>query len=63
LISLEKVRHVQKKTAKEPLSSGAAIGDEHGSELGDFIEVKDAVLRRSTFSHPEKAATAARREL
>lgn len=40
---LEKVRHVL-KIAKEPLSLGTPIGDEDDSELGDFIEDKDAVL-------------------
>jgi RNA polymerase primary sigma factor len=40
---LEKVRHVL-KIAKEPLSLGTPVGDEDGSELGDFIEDKDAVL-------------------
>jgi RNA polymerase primary sigma factor len=40
---LEKVRHVL-KIAKEPLSLGTPIGDEDGSQLGDFIEDKDAVL-------------------
>jgi RNA polymerase primary sigma factor len=40
---LEKVRHIL-KIAKEPLSLATPIGDEDGSQLGDFIEGKDAVL-------------------
>src|SRR5215468_5481546 len=40
---LEKVRHVL-KIAKEPLSLATPIGDEDGSQLGDVIEDKDAVL-------------------
>jgi RNA polymerase primary sigma factor len=40
---LEKVRHVLKVT-KEPVSLEAPIGDEDSSQLGDFIEDKDAVL-------------------
>jgi RNA polymerase primary sigma factor len=40
---LEKVRHVL-KIAKEPLSLATPIGDEDGSQLGDLIEDKDAVL-------------------
>ena len=40
---LEKVRHVL-KIAKEPLSLATPIGDEEGSQLGDFIEDKDALL-------------------
>jgi RNA polymerase primary sigma factor len=39
---VEKVLHVL-KVAKEPLSLGTPIGDEDGSQLGDFIEDKDAV--------------------
>jgi RNA polymerase primary sigma factor len=38
-----KVRHVL-KIAKEPLSLATPIGDEDDSQLGDFIEDKDAVL-------------------
>jgi len=40
---LEKVRHVL-RIAKEPLSLATPIGDEDESQLGDFIEDKDAVL-------------------
>jgi RNA polymerase primary sigma factor len=40
---IEKVRHVL-KVAKEPLSFAAPVGDEDDSQLGDFIEDKDAVL-------------------
>src|SRR5712692_10045274 len=40
---LEKVRHVL-RIAKEPLSLATPIGDEDDSQLGDFIEDKDAVL-------------------
>jgi len=40
---LGKVRHVL-KIAKEPLSLATPIGDGDGSQLGDFIEDKDAVL-------------------
>ena len=40
---LEKVRHVL-KIAKEPLSLATPIGDEDESQLGDFIEDKNAVL-------------------
>jgi RNA polymerase primary sigma factor len=38
-----KVRHVL-KIAKEPLSLATPIGDEDESQLGDFIEDKDAAL-------------------
>src|SRR5712671_2102747 len=40
---VEKVRHVL-KAAKEPLSFASPVGDEDDSQLGDFIEDKDAVL-------------------
>jgi RNA polymerase primary sigma factor len=40
---LGKVRHVL-KIAKEPLSLATPIGDEDESQLGDFIEDKDAAL-------------------
>jgi RNA polymerase primary sigma factor len=40
---LGKVRHVL-KIAKAPLSLATPIGDEDESQLGDFIEDKDAVL-------------------
>src|SRR2546429_2744221 len=40
---LEKVRKVL-KIAKEPLSLETPIGDEEDSHLGDFIEVKNAIL-------------------
>jgi RNA polymerase primary sigma factor len=40
---VEKVRHVL-KAAKEPLSFATPVGDEDDSQLGDFIEDKDAVL-------------------
>jgi RNA polymerase primary sigma factor len=40
---LEKVGHVL-KVAKAPLSFAAPVGDEDASQLGDFIEDKDAVL-------------------
>jgi RNA polymerase primary sigma factor len=40
---LEKVRHVL-KIAKEPLSLETPVGDEDDSQLGDFIEDKNAVL-------------------
>jgi len=40
---LGKVRDVL-QMAKEPLSLGTPVGDEDGSQLGDFIEDKDAVL-------------------
>jgi RNA polymerase primary sigma factor len=40
---LEKVRHVL-KVAKEPLSFASPVGDEDESQLGDFIEDKDALL-------------------
>jgi RNA polymerase primary sigma factor len=40
---VEKVRHVL-KVAKEPLSFAMPVGDEDESQLGDFIEDKDAVL-------------------
>jgi RNA polymerase primary sigma factor len=40
---VEKVRHVL-KVAKEPLSFATPVGDEDESQLGDFIEDKDAVL-------------------
>jgi RNA polymerase primary sigma factor len=40
---LEKVRHVL-KVAKEPLSFATPVGDEDESQLGDFIEDKDAAL-------------------
>ena len=37
-----RVRHVL-RIAKEPLSLATPIGDEDGSQLGDFIEDKDVV--------------------
>lgn len=40
---LEKVRKVQ-KIAKEPISLETPIGDEEDSQLGDFIEDKNAML-------------------
>src|SRR4029077_13987709 len=40
---LEKVRHVL-KIAKEPLSLETPVGDEDDSQLGDFIEDKNAIL-------------------
>jgi len=40
---LEKVRKVM-KIAKEPISMETPIGDEEDSQLGDFIEDKNAVL-------------------
>jgi RNA polymerase primary sigma factor len=40
---LEKVRKVM-KIAKEPISRETPIGDEEDSQLGDFIEDKNAVL-------------------
>jgi RNA polymerase primary sigma factor len=40
---VEKVRHVL-KVAKAPLSLTTPVGDEDESQLGDFIEDKDAVL-------------------
>jgi len=40
---LDKVRKVQ-KIAKEPISLETPIGDEEDSQLGDFIEDKNAVL-------------------
>ena len=40
---LEKVRKVM-KIAKEPISLETPIGDEEASQLGDFIEDKNAVL-------------------
>jgi RNA polymerase primary sigma factor len=40
---LERVRHLL-KIAKEPLSLETPIGDEDDSQLGDFIEDKNAVL-------------------
>jgi RNA polymerase primary sigma factor len=40
---VERVRHVL-KVAKEPLSFATPVGDEDESQLGDFIEDKDAVL-------------------
>ncbi len=40
---LEKVRKVL-KIAKEPISLETPIGDEEDSHLGDFIEVKNAVI-------------------
>ena len=40
---LEKVRQVM-KIAKEPISLETPIGDEEDSQLGDFIEDKNAVL-------------------
>ncbi len=42
-MSLEKVRKVM-KIAKEPISLETPIGDEEDSQLGDFIEDKNAVL-------------------
>jgi len=41
--SLEKVRKVM-KIAKEPISLETPIGDEEDSQLGDFIEDKNAIL-------------------
>ena len=40
---LEKVRHVL-KVAKPPLSLATPVGDDDDSQLGDFIEDKNAVL-------------------
>jgi RNA polymerase primary sigma factor len=40
---VEKVQHVL-KVAREPLSFATPVGDEDESQLGDFIEDKDAVL-------------------
>ncbi len=40
---LEKVRHVL-KVAKQPLSLATPVGDDDDSQLGDFIEDKNAVL-------------------
>jgi RNA polymerase primary sigma factor len=40
---LEKVRKVM-KIAKEPISLETPIGDEEDSQLGDFIEDKNAIL-------------------
>ena len=42
-LPLEKVRKVM-KIAKEPISLETPIGDEEDSQLGDFIEDKNAVL-------------------
>ena len=42
-MALEKVRKVM-KIAKEPISLETPIGDEEDSQLGDFIEDKNAVL-------------------
>jgi RNA polymerase primary sigma factor len=42
-VPLEKVRKVL-KIAKEPLSLETPIGDEEDSQLGDFIEDKNAIL-------------------
>jgi len=41
---LEKVRKVM-KIAKEPISLETPIGDEEDSQLGDFIEDNNAILR------------------
>jgi len=46
---LEKVRKVM-KIAKEPISLETPIGDEEDSQLGDFIEDKNAVLPLDTGS-------------
>ncbi len=43
LMPLEKVRKVM-KIAKEPISLETPIGDEEDSQLGDFIEDKNAIL-------------------
>ena len=40
---VERVRRAQ-KTAKEPLSFETPVGDDEGSQLGDFIEDENAVL-------------------
>ena len=40
---VERVRRAQ-KTAKEPLSFETPVGDDEGSQLGDFIEDESAVL-------------------
>ena len=42
-MSLDKVRKVM-KIAKEPISLETPIGDEEDSQLGDFIEDKNAIL-------------------
>ena len=49
---LEKVRKVM-KIAKEPISLETPIGDEEDSQLGDFIEDKNAILP----SEPPSGAT------
>ena len=42
-IPLEKIRQVQ-KIAKDPISLETPVGDEENSQLGDFIEDKNAVI-------------------
>ena len=42
-IPLEKIRQVQ-KIAKDPISLETPVGDEDNSQLGDFIEDKNAVI-------------------
>ncbi|MGD1871018.1 MAG: sigma-70 family RNA polymerase sigma factor, partial [Neomegalonema sp.] len=47
---LDKVRKVM-KIAKEPISLETPIGDEEDSQLGDFIEDKNAVLPLDSAIH------------
>ena len=46
---LEKVRKVL-KIAKEPVSLETPVGDEEDSSLGDFIEDKNALNLRHSYS-------------
>jgi RNA polymerase primary sigma factor len=61
-LPIEKVRWVM-KIAKEPISLETPIGDEEGSDLGDFIEDKktvspgEAVVSRNLADHTKKVLT------
>jgi RNA polymerase primary sigma factor len=58
-LPLEKVRKVM-KIAKEPISLETPIGDEEDSQLGDFIEDKNAVLPLDAAIHSNLRETTTR---
>ena len=58
-LPLEKVRKVM-KIAKEPISLETPIGDEEDSQLGDFIEDKNAILPLDAAIHSNLRETTTR---
>jgi len=58
-LPLEKVRKVM-KIAKEPISLETPIGDEEDSQLGDFIEDKNAILPLDAAIHANLRETTTR---